>query len=296
MNLHILQGNALISEDIQVEWHEIPFRHIILRNVFKPEVYDSLCALFPHYISRCARPHGAVGSEGLFYNALIYGMQDADCVGGYEFFVWKGWQDFISSAFQRPFNNHTAYSLHFHAGSPQAPSQSGWAHLDLSVCSMAGRPAAEDRLAIIQGVEYADDTWSAQPWAPKALRSVAMLYYFNNPQGPECQGGGTVVYGADRSRQQVIPAENNSLFAFEIGPDSWHGFEGANFDRCAMVQWFHSSPSYIVSRHLPRFQAMWRQEGRIFEHWKKENLWTLEHDPDYPRYFSAPLAQVLGGR
>lgn len=123
-----------------------------------------------------------------------------------------------------------------------------------------------------------------------------MLYYFNNPQGPECQGGGTAVYGADRSLHRVIPPVNNSLFAFEIGPDSWHGFEGANFDRCAMVQWFHSSPSYIVSRRLPEFQAMWRTEGRIFEHWKKENLWTLDQDPDYPRHFSAPLAQILGGR
>lgn len=288
-----MQANPLISKNIAVEQYDLPYRHILLRNVFKPAVYESLCALFPQYISRCVRPHGAVGSEGLFYNALIYGMQDADCVGGYDFFVWKGWQDFISSVFDLSFNPYTAYSLHFHEGSPQAPSKSGWAHLDLSVCSMAGTPSASDRLAIINGVNYADDTWDEQPWASKALRSVAMLYYFNNPQGPECRGGGTAVYGPDRSLHRVIPPENNSLFAFEIGPDSWHGFEGANFDRCAMVQWFHSNPSYIVSRNLPKFQQMWRRDGRIFEHWKNKNLWSLDRDPEYSKYFSCPLNFVL---
>ncbi len=294
MNLEFLKKNPLISNDICVERFDFPFRHILIKNLFNVEAYKSLCGLFPRYIARCARPHGAVGTEGLFYKALIYGLRDEDCVGGYEFFVWKGWQDFISSVFNLSLNPYTAYSLHFHEGSPQSPSQSGWAHLDLSVCSMAGSSLNNDRVAIVDGVNYADDTWDEQPWAEKALRSVAMLYYFNNPQGPSCHGGGTSIFAADKSIYKVIPPENNTLFAFEIGTESWHGFAGADYDRCAMVQWFHSSPSYIVSRNLPKFQQMWRKEGRIFEHWKNKNLWTLDQDPEYPKYFSAPLNTVLG--
>lgn len=297
MNIDILRGDALISPDIEVEFIERPYRHLILRNVFKPEVYDALCRLFPVYISRCNRPHGNVGSNGLFYDALIYSMRDEDCVGGWEFFIKKSWQEFIASAFGLEFTPYTAYSLHHHSGSPSAPSKSGWSHLDLSVCSVSGG-LRDDRVTISRDVEYADDSWDRQPQVRKVLRSVAMLFYLNNPQGENCMGGGTGIYSGFDITQMVkmIHPVNNSLFAFEIGPDSYHGFVGANYDRSAMVQWFHSVPSYIVSRNLSKFQEMWRRHGRIFEHWKKSNLWSLDMDSEYSRYFSEPLANLLGPR
>jgi hypothetical protein len=59
------------------------------------------------------------------------------------------------------------------------------------------------------------------------------------------------------------------------------------------VQWFHSSPSYIVHRNLPQFKERARHQGELFERWKKENLWQLDMDPDYGKYFSAPLSEVL---
>jgi hypothetical protein len=297
MDLDALLSNPLISPGITVEKFTEPYNHVVLRNVFREEVYDSMCRLFPGYISRCRRPHGAVGTGGHFYDALIYSMLDADCVGGWEFFVQKAWQDYMASVFALEFTPHTAYSLHFHNGSHSAPSKSGWSHLDLSVCSVSAR-AKSGEVEITQGFEYADDSWDRQPHARKVLRSVAMLFYLNNPQGGECSGGGTGIYSSYNTANLVktIQPENNSLFAFEIGPDSYHGFVGANYDRSAMVQWFHSSPSYIVHRSLPKFQDMWRREGRIFEHWKKENRWSLEMDPDYTKYFSEPLANLLGPR
>ena len=287
-----LLDHPYVSKDVSIEYYDEPYRHFILRNIFNAQIYDSMCDLFPKYIERCHNPHGLVGSTGLFYEALIYSMKREDCVGGWDFFASAMWQKLVASIFNLQFNEYTAYSLHYHAGSPDRPSKDGWPHRDLSVCSMSGS-VEPGQMAIINGGEYADDSYDKQPNSIKALRSVAMLYYLNNKPG---QGGGTGVYtNYDASSiVKTISPENNSLFAFEIGPDSYHGYVGANYNRSAMVQWFHSSPSYIVGSNIDKFQNMWRNEGRIFEYWKKENLWSLDMDPDYKKYFyDIPLTAVF---
>ena len=92
---------------------------------------------------------------------------------------------------------------------------------------------------------------------------------------------------------KTIHPHNNSLFGFEVGTASYHGFVGANYNRSAMVQWFHGSPSYLVHRSLPQFKERNQRYGELFERWKKKNLWQLDMDPDYGKYFSAPLSEVL---
>ena len=285
--------HPFLSLDASLEFFETPYRHFVIRDLLRPDIYRAMCARFPEYVGRVARPHGAVGETGQFYKAQIYSMQDADCRDGYEFFVWEGWKDFVARIFSLVLNNHTAYSLHYHAGSPEAPSDSGWSHLDLSVCSVL--PSAEP-VQIVQRCDYADDTVGGQPHAQKVLRSVAMLYYLNNPEGlTEQDGGGTGIYDRYDTHQAIktIFPHNNSLFAFEVGPESYHGFVGARYNRSAMVQWFHSSPSYIVHRRLAEYRARWQRHGDFFERWKKSDPWQIDRDPDYGRYFSLPLAEVL---
>lgn len=293
MNIDLLLSHPYVSQDVKLEFHEYPFRHFVLKNLFKSDIYESMREVFPKYISRCPKPHGAVGSSNLFYDALIYSMKNEDCVNGWDFFAERKWQQFVSSVFNLQFNDYAAYTLHYHAGSLLAPSKNGWPHLDLSICSMAGSAKSENYLNIIDGGEYADDSWNRQPNSPKALRSVAMLFYLdNNSNGV---GGGTGIYESYdvNSLIKQINPENNSLFAFEIGPNSFHGYIGANYNRSAMVQWFHGSPSQIIHSNLEKFKQKWKRDGKIFEHWKNQSLWQLEMDPDYSKYFAGPISKVL---
>ena len=294
MNLDLLKSHPYISPDVKIEKFTEPYSYIVIDNLLKPEIYQKMCEKFHTYISKVPKSHGQVGDTGLSYDALIYNMTEEDCINGYDFFKLKLWQDFISSAFDIEFNQHIAYSLHFHRGSREKPSKNGWSHADLSVCSVLENP--EKSVRLIEGCVYPDDTYDSQPNTKKVIRSVAMLYYFNNKYNlEEGDGGGTGVfksYNIDSIVKEVKPI-NNRLFAFEISPKSYHGFIGAKFDRSAMVSWFHSSPSYIVKRNLDLYKQRFAERSELFEYWKNNNRWTLDKDPDYDKFFDQPYNELF---
>jgi hypothetical protein len=177
-------------------------------------------------------------------------------------------------------------SLHWHKGSPQSPSKDGWPHADLSICSAIDDPSVDIKL--IGDCDYAEDSYDRQPHTTKIMRSVAILYYFNNKEPLESNdGGGTSIYKG-KETLEVKPL-NNRVFLFEVSPKSYHGFIGAKFDRTAIVHWFHSNPSYIVKRHEALFRERYKNGKDFYEFWKKDNRWQLDLDPDYYDYFNLPF-------
>lgn len=294
MSLNLLKSHPYISPDIKIEKFSEPYNHIIIDNFFKPEVYQKMCDKFHTYISKVEKPFGLIGDSELNYDALIYSMEQKDYSEGYDFFKFKLWQDFISNIFDTVLNQHMAYSLHFHKGSIEKPSKNGWPHADLGVCSAIDNPQIPVKVG--GDCNYADDTHNLQPHTRKVMRSVAMLYYFNNKNDQkEGDGGGTGVFTSYDSNSFVkeVKPTNNRLFAFEISPKSFHGFVGAKFDRSAMVSWFHSSPSYIVSKNLDLYKQRFIESGDIFERWKKNDKWTLDMDPDYNKFFDQPYHELF---
>lgn len=291
MNLNLIKSHPYISPDIKIEKFNDPFSYIIIDNLFEPQIYQKFCNEFKTYISRVQSPFGKVGDSGNTYDALIYNIREEDCIEGYDFFKLKLWQVFISNIFNIEFNQHMAYSLHFHKGCREKPSRDGWPHLDLNICSVIDD--SKKSIKLIGDCNYPEDSYNLQPNTRKVMRSVAMLYYFNNK--PEMVGGGTAIYKSYNidSLVKEIKPKNNRLFAFEISPKSYHGFVGANFDRSAMVSWFHSSPSYIVNKNLDAYKERFIKKGEIFEYWKKENKWTLDRDPDYYKFFNRPFDEVF---
>jgi Rps23 Pro-64 3,4-dihydroxylase Tpa1-like proline 4-hydroxylase len=73
------------------------------------------------------------------------------------------------------------------------------------------------------------------------------VYYLNN----ECNGGyggETAIYHNGNVVDTVTP-KNNRLFAFEVAPDSYHGFlTNLKYERCSLTQWFHQDPALTFSR------------------------------------------------
>jgi hypothetical protein len=289
-----LKTHPYISEDVSIKIYKEPFRHIIIDNLLKPEIYEKICKKFPEFIAKKNQPHGQVGTNpNNIYEAIIYGLKSEDCVEGFEFFIDPFWKNWLSEVFSIVFNEHTTYSIHFHKGSKEKRSKSGWPHKDLSICSAINDP--NKNVKIVDDCDYADDT-NNQPNTNKIIRSVANLFYLNNIDSPsEEDGGGTGIYLSYNEKDYIktILPINNRLFVFEISPISYHGFIGANFDRSAIVQWFHSNPSYYIHKHLDKFKKQFKDQNMILERWKKENLWNLEQDPEYSKYFDKPFEEVL---
>lgn len=288
--LYILKNHPYISKNVSIKKYRDPYNYVVIDNLLNEEVYDKICKKSPEYISRISNPMGTVGDTGLVYNALIYTIKKEDCVDGFDFFGSKFWQDFVSKTFDIKFNQHNAYSLHWHKGSPESPSKSGWSHSDLSVCSVIDDPSLD--IKFIGDCDYADDTYNLQPNTTKVMRSVAILYYFNNKSTLESNdGGGTAIYKSYDKNTYVSEVKplNNRVFMFEICPKSYHGFVGAKFDRTAIVHWFHSSPSYIVKRHEKLFKERYKSGLDFFEYWKKKDRWALDMDPEYYNYFDLPF-------
>lgn len=285
-----LKIHPYINSSVGAEYFTTPFNHVVLYNVFKSSIYDSLCANFSKYISRTV-PYkdqpGAVHN----YAGYIYGLKKEDCINGYDFFINPIWKNFCSKLFNIELLKYTALSAHWH----KAPSEPGFVHRDLNICSTI--PSDEDRVVLTGDCYYSDDSLDKQPHSQKIIRSIALLFYFNNKDVLEDNDkGGTSIYSGwnfDSIVREVRPI-NNSIFLFEVCPDSFHGFSGATFDRSSMVQWFHSSPAYLLSRHLDRVKFYHKKNNSAYERWNKNNTpWPIENDPEYYKYFYKNFYEIL---
>lgn len=258
-----LKLHPFISDRISIESYQYPFNHIIIKNLLKDDIYNSLCENFESYIIK-TKKFGKIGDTNLFYDAKIYEMKEEDCKNGYEFFVSLFWQSCISFLFQKQFNQHIAYTLHEH----EPNTKDGYPHLDLSICSVI-----EDhnkQIKLTGDCLYADDSKLRQPYTKKIVRSVAGLYYFNNKtNGNDDLGGGTAIYNDYNTQNinKIIPPINNSMFLFEIGSKSFHGFKKSKFKRSAIVQWFHEDLSIFIKNHKEELDNIKNETGNSFERW-----------------------------
>jgi hypothetical protein len=288
--LESLKTHSYINPDISIEYHDTPFHHVLLNNVFNPEIYQLLCDNFGEYISRTV-PYKDQPGAVHDYAGYIYGLKTEDCTNGYDFFISPIWKNFCSSIFNIETNQYTALSAHWH----KAPAKPGFVHRDLNICSTL--PSNDENIQLTGNCYYSDDSIDKQPNTTKIIRSIALLFYFNNKEIlEENDKGGTSVYTNwkfDSFVKEIKPI-NNSLFIFEVCPDSFHGFSGANFDRSSVVQWFHSSPSYLLHRHLDRVKYFHKHYNSAYERWdRSNNPWPIENDPEYGKYFDQNFSDTL---
>jgi hypothetical protein len=285
-----LKSHQYINKDISIEYYDTPFHYAILNNVFNADIYQLLCSNFASYISRTV-PYKDQPGAVHDYAGYIYGLKKEDCQNGYDFFIDPLWKNFCSSIFNIETNKYTALSAHWH----KAPSKPGFVHKDLNICSTL--ISDKEDIELTGNCYYSDDSIDKQPHTLKIIRSIALLFYFNNKEPLEEEDkGGTSIYthwGFDNFVKEVKPI-NNSIFIFEVCPDSFHGFSGANFDRSSVVQWFHSSPAYLLHRHLNRVKHFHKHFNTAYERWdRNNNPWPVDNDPEYNKYFNKSFLETL---
>lgn len=275
------------SKFVEIQQYSSPFNYIVIDNLFSQNVYWALCKKFPEFIARTTPYKDQPGATSN-YEGYISGLSIKDLVGGYDFFASTELQTFIEKTFDIQTSKYISPSAHFH----KAPSKSGFIHRDMNVCSFPKNQDDQKFITSGGGVYYTDDS-NANPNSVKMMRSVAMLYYLNNDDSTGAAGGGTGIYASySGDLIDTVHPQNNRLFIFEIGYNSYHAFIGANFDRSAIVSWFHSSPAYIVKRNWEKFKT----HPNYIERWTKRpqnEYWAIENDPDYAKYFDKPLSEML---
>jgi hypothetical protein len=275
------------SKYLNIKQYDAPFNYIVIDNLFNQNTYNLISKKFPEFIARTIPYKDQPGATS-DYEGYISGLGIKDMIDGYDFFASKELQNFVEKSFNIKTSQYISPSAHFH----KAPSKDGFIHRDMNICSFPKAMNDNDFVTCGGGVHYTDDT-NANPNSVKMIRSVALLYYLNNNDDLSISGGGTGIY--DRYNGELIHAiepKNNRLFIFEISHNSYHAFIGANFDRSAIVSWFHSSPAYIIKRNWKYY----KNNKYYLERWTKKQdneYWAIENDPEYSQYFDRPLKDLL---
>jgi hypothetical protein len=275
------------SKYITISKFTNPFNYIVIDNLFNSHIYESLSKKFPEFIAR-TKPYKDQPGATSDYEGYIYGLSSEELIDGYDFFASIKLKNFIEHKFNIKTSKYISPSAHFH----KAPSKSGFIHRDSNICSFPILANHTGMSTSGKGATYTDDS-NLNKNSVKMMRSIALIYYLNNNDSIDSTGGGTGIYnGYQGSLIKTIEAKNNRMFIFEIGHNSYHAFIGANFDRSAIVSWFHSSPAYIVNRNWEHY----KKNNNYIEKWSKRNpdeYWSIEEDPEYSKYFSKPLNELF---
>jgi hypothetical protein len=278
--------HPLESKFISINQYSLPFNHVIIDNLFNQVSYKKLCDIFPEFIARTVPYKDQPGATS-DYEGYISGLTLDDMKNEYGLFASKDLQNFVEKTFNIKTTQYISPSAHFH----KAPSKSGFIHRDMNICSFVRNDTAEF-VVPGGGLNYTDDFISDDPRAVKVIRSIALLYYLNNEDSIESTGGGTGIYdGYNGALVKTIEPKNNRLFIFEMCQNSYHAFIGANYNRSAIVSWFHSSPAYIINRHWKHFKS----NPYFIERWHRntdKTYWPIENDPEYSRYFNLSLSEL----
>lgn len=242
---------SIFRHDAKITINSYPFNYMLIEDAFPAALASSLELLFRELITD-GRKIGKVGEVGeLIYDAvnftpLLHHVQHTTLAT----FASADLRTWMSNSFDIRLDENLMLGMHRH----QAPSKAGWAHTDFAVVSFPNEPPNFDGNRIFYddcGCNYSDDSRDRQPNTIKTARAIACLYYTGNPEWMPGMGGETGVF-ADFGKRLVasIPPKNNSLFAFEISPISYHAYLGSDSaQRNSYIWWYHAQPDYLLSRH-----------------------------------------------
>ena len=235
------------SEDIKIRIKKKPFRHIIIDDLFKKDVYKKLCSGFNERLERGVVKKYQQGKFWKFghYDAYCYGISpEEDSLYG-DIVYSPEWRKFINGFFQHDLTKNVLAELHHH----KLDSQSGYIHNDYDIASFVREPLDNGTNPHRNQVDYR----SRSAGAVHCVRSIAILYYFNNQKWFDDFGGETALYenykDGSEPIKKVAPIQNR-LLAFEISPISYHSFiSNRMMTRNSLVMWLHSNEKWATQKY-----------------------------------------------
>jgi hypothetical protein len=255
-----------------------PFNYLVIEDLFDEGTSFSLAAVFNDLI-RSGNQIGKVGEVGeLVYDAINFTPKlehvRSTPISNVLSFELK---NLISEIFDIHLDENIMLGMHRH----NPPSKPGWTHTDFAVVSFPNIPPNHGSLRVFTdgtGCNYSDDSKHRQPDSIKTARAIACLYYTANQDWTPSLGGETGVYLPDgKTLVASIPPKNNSLFAFEISPLSYHAYLGSEtMQRSSFIWWYHASPSYLMKRHAASVAARTRSGLDPLDRWTDASVEKYE--------------------
>lgn len=231
-----------------------PFSHVVIDNFFKE---DFVIKLQQHYNELLSKGLSSSPSE----EARFRPFEEKINYDGYVFspsptleeplklFFSVNWNMFFSKIFHKPTTLGTNFAFHHH---PKG-DRTGWVHNDYATYFFP------HKLVLSNGVNATKDKEGdvqltraeSQVKSLKQKRAIAIIYYFNNPEWKEGDGGETGIYSSKESSSLVknIAPINNRILAFDVSPESYHAFQENLKERNTFVQWFHTDLEWSEKKY-----------------------------------------------
>jgi hypothetical protein len=239
-----------------------PFLHVRAQGVFKDAIYRELEAAFATILSGRELPTWPEARFSRNMPGYDASAADFDVRVGWPFslFVSRPWHDMFARLFAVDALGYVSGSLHHHA----VGSGDGFIHNDLNPGWFvdAGR---RHEIAIPRGdlCDYRTGASARNVTPRETMRGVAIIYYLNNEEWSEGDGGETGLYRAPRDASAhcviAVPPVNNSLLAFECTPSSFHAFrKNHRKPRNSVNVWLHREKATVVARWGDRAIVPWQ--------------------------------------
>jgi hypothetical protein len=242
--------------------HSDPFAHIVARDVFTSDYYQSLERAFKGLL---ARGLSETPNPGRFSRTMrsydVYSLNlSRKTEGPLQVFRSRAWHDLLSAVTGVEVTGDVNGGFHHHV----VGSKSGRLHNDLNPGWFADRPAADGvNLARHDLCDYLHGTARAAGVAPRCtVRAVAMLFYLANAEWQPGDGGETGLYPEPRCgvshATALVPPHNNSILAFECSPHSYHAFlTNRRHVRNSVILWLHRTTQSVAARWGERAIVRW---------------------------------------
>jgi 2OG-Fe(II) oxygenase superfamily len=243
-----MQNNlfSLLADTVNITVKKQPFKHIIIDKLFHKPFYNLMCNEFNLRLSKGLEDNYSTQRFWKFdhYDAWCWTFNPIKDRIFSNIFYSPYWKRFINGFFNLKLTNNMLAEFHYH----KIGSKSGYVHNDYDLSSFKNEPLENGINPWFHQCVYRGRANEAN----HCVRSIAMLYYFNNPLWTEGDGGETGLYVShdDLTPITKIPPINNRLLAFEISPKSFHAFATNKKNiRNSMVMWMHSNEEYMEKRY-----------------------------------------------
>lgn len=251
----MLPGDAMPTDQIMATsdylrdraWrvHDLPYRYCVAKDVFVDSVREQLSSAFEERISKSRSKSTPYAN----YDAVILPFEEADRAKFHPL-LDRPFLATVASALQLDVTFEVDGALHRHPPG----SRTGWIHNDFNP-GWFPRAARNDELLLCDhGVcNYRTGVASRAEISPvQRMRRLTLIYYLNNRDWREGDGGETGLYpSAERSvlePEVALPPIDNSFLAFECSPHSYHSFLSSKRQRNSIILWLHWSLEAAKSR------------------------------------------------
>lgn len=244
----------LNDESFLYSLQEKPFKYVVIDNFFKPEFLNQIKEKFDKTIELgLTEDHNDLSRFRFFnpkinYDGYLFTPQLTD-EEPLKLFYSLNWNLFFSKMFNKPTTFGTNFALHHHP----TGDRTGWVHNDYAtfVFPQLRKLSNGVHRTFKEEQDGLDRPKGDLPEPYLQKRVIALIYYFNNDEWKEGDGGETGLYSSKNIDDLVakIAPINNRMLAFDISPKSFHAFQKNLKERNCFVQWFHSDLEWCEEKY-----------------------------------------------